>query len=59
MKIKKGEIVIYISPDVWNLYKNGGWRRLQEPTQEMNKRHNETQMMKKSMKGGSKDVKSN
>lgn len=59
MKVKKGEIVIYISPNDYDLYKQGGWKRLQEPTKEEIKRHNETQRLKRlAQKGGSEDVKS-
>jgi len=52
MKIKKGEVVFYISPSEWNRYKVAGWRRIQEPTREQIAKMNEKQRLKRLAKGG-------
>lgn len=62
MKVKKGEIVIYISPNDYPLYKKGGWKKLDERSREEIARNNEKARIKrlaKSQKGGNEDVKSN
>lgn len=46
MKIRKGEVKIYISPNDWIKYRNAGWKRMQEPSIEKIKQYNENRMRK-------------
>lgn len=61
MKVKKGGVVIYISPNDYLLYKNGGWKKADERSKEAIARNNEKSRLKRlaqAQKGGIDDVKS-
>ena len=51
---------MYISPNDYPRFKQGGWVKMQEPTQEQIKKYNESARLKRESKlekGGSDDVK--
>lgn len=52
MKVRKGEITMFISPNQWLLYKQSGWKRVQEHSKEKIKQYNETQRLKRLSKEG-------
>jgi hypothetical protein len=41
LKIRKGEVVISISPNDYPRFKKSGWKQVKEPTREQNKIMNE------------------
>jgi hypothetical protein len=49
MKIRKGEVTLFISPSDWTRYSKAGWKRVQDPSKEDIKRINE---LKKKREGG-------
>jgi hypothetical protein len=56
VKIKKGDVVIYISPSDYSKYKLAGWKRCDERTREAIKNNNEKAKLRrieKLEKGGS------
>jgi hypothetical protein len=53
LKIKKGEVVITISPSNWEKFKLAGWKRVQDPKREKIKEYNERAKQKRLAKGGS------
>jgi len=53
MKVKKGGVVIYISPNDYVKYKVAGWRKCDERSKEEIKRNNENAKKRRLEKGGS------
>lgn len=47
MKVRKGEVVLSISPNDLPKYRKANWKLVQEPTPDKIKKYNETQKLKR------------
>ena len=47
MKVRKGEVVLSISPNDLPRYRKANWTLVQEPTPDKIKKYNETQRLKR------------
>ena len=47
MKVRKGEVVISISPTDLPIYRKANWKLVQEPSPEKIAKYNETQRLKR------------
>lgn len=56
MKVRKGEVVIAISPKDLPMYRKGGWKVVQEPTPEQIARYNENARLKRMKRKEEEDV---
>ncbi len=54
MRIRKGEVTLFISPNDWTRFRLAGWTKVQERTQELSKKYNDARIAK--AKGGLKNV---
>lgn len=55
MKVRKGEVVIAISPNELSIYRKANWVLVQEPTPEQIKERNERQRLKRLAKENEND----
>lgn len=46
MKIRKGEVILFISPNDWLRFRKSGWKRMQEPSVAKIKEYNQRRLMK-------------
>lgn len=56
MKVRKGEVVIAISPKDLPKYRKSGWKVVQEPTPEQIARYNENARLKRMKRKEEEDV---
>lgn len=46
MRVRKGEVTLFISPNDWSKFRLAGWSMVQERSKELNKKYNDTRIAK-------------
>lgn len=46
MRVRKGEVTLFISPNEWKRFRLAGWTKVQERTRELNKKYSDNRISK-------------